>query len=76
MAGQKRFELFLNGPKPLVLPLHYCPMAPGVGLEPTTTRLTAEISTIEISRNYIKPVRGIEPLSPEYKTGILTFIIN
>ena len=26
-------------------------MAPRVGLEPTTTRLTAECSTIELSRN-------------------------
>ena len=29
-------------------------LAPRVGLEPTTTRLTAECSTIELSRNNIK----------------------
>ena len=33
------------------LPLGYVAMAPRVGLEPTTTRLTAECSTIELSRN-------------------------
>ena len=30
-----------------------CSLAPRVGLEPTTTRLTAECSTIELSRNIL-----------------------
>ena len=34
--------------------LSYSPMAPWVGLEPTTNRLTADGSTIELPRNNIK----------------------
>ena len=33
-------------------------LAPRVGLEPTTTRLTAECSTIELSRNDICVING------------------
>ena len=34
----------------------FCSKSPRVGLEPTTTRLTAECSTIELSRIIIKHI--------------------
>ena len=46
-----------------------CRHAPRVGLEPTTTRLTAECSTIELSR--MTPT-GIEPVLPPWKGDVLT----
>ena len=41
-------------------------LAPQVGLEPTTTRLTAGCSTIELWRNIsIRPVRNVASVSRE-----------
>ena len=36
-------------------------MAPQVGLEPTTVRLTAECSTTELLRNIMVGLNGLEP---------------
>jgi hypothetical protein len=66
MAEQERFELSrrLTRPMPLagapLQPLEYCSMcfklmAPEVGLEPTTDRLTADSSTTELLRQIFKP---------------------
>ena len=46
-----------TGYEPVALPLSYEPkMAPRVGFEPTTPRLTAECSTVELSRNILNKV--------------------
>ena len=37
-------------------------MAPTVGFEPTTDRLTADCSTAELSRNILEAGTGIEPI--------------
>ena len=55
----------------------YC-VAPRVGLEPTTLRLTAACSTIELSRNHIikklitadELYLNISPFFPKVKIGI------
>ena len=54
--------------------LSYCPISilitPRVGLEPTTTRLTAECSTIELSRKiscFISDLRECNAFSKSYK---------
>ena len=43
-------------------------LAPRAGLEPATTRLTAECSTIELSRNIIIPYRAKPTL---YAFGVM-----
>jgi hypothetical protein len=50
---QGNFNLDKSGYEPDALPLSYRPerMAPRVGFEPTTYRLTAGCSTVELSRN-------------------------
>ena len=48
-------------------------LAPRVGLEPTTTRLTAECSTIELSRNILKVVPSKLHINDFY---ILPFDLN
>ena len=50
-----------------------CFLAPRVGLEPTTTRLTAECSTIELSRKKIQLRRTLEkpPVFPSTKSTLL-----
>ena len=53
-VGDPGFEPALLGPEPSVLPTGSTgpqDVAPGAGLEPATTRLTAECSAIELSRN-------------------------
>ena len=53
----ERFELSRRAMRPMPLagaplqPLEYISMAPQVGLEPTTDRLTADSSTTELLRN-------------------------
>ena len=49
-------------------------MAPQVGLEPTTVRLTAECSTTELLRNNklkLERVMGIEPTTSAWKAEVL-----
>ena len=49
-------------------------MAPQVGLEPTTVRLTAECSTTELLRNNklkLERVMGIEPTLSAWKAEVL-----
>lgn len=65
MAGIERVELPSSEPKSEVLPLNEIPMAPWVGLEPTTNRLTADGSTIELPR---KINRGYNKNSEKYST--------
>jgi hypothetical protein len=45
-------------------------MAPRVGLEPTTYRLTAGCSTIELSRNNTAEPKGIVLLGPGEKFNL------
>ncbi len=47
-------------------------MAPEVGLEPTTNRLTADRSTTELLRNQKTSAR-YKPFDPVFSSGILTF---
>ena len=53
-----------------------CFLAPRVGLEPTTTRLTAECSTIELSRKKVRLRRTLEkpPVFPSTKSTLLKVI--
>lgn len=47
-------------------------MASQVGLEPTTTRLTVECSTIELQRNILLAgLQGIEPRSTDPNSVVL-----
>ena len=47
-------------------------MAPQVGFEPTTDRLTADSSTTELLRNNImERVMGIEPTTSAWKAEVL-----
>ncbi len=46
-------------------------MAPQVGLEPTTVRLTAECSTTELLRNNLERVKRIELSSSAWKAEVL-----
>ena len=45
MAGVAGFEPTMTESESVALPLGDTPMAPQVGLEPTTNRLTADCST-------------------------------
>ena len=54
-----------------------CSLAPRVGLEPTTTRLTAECSTIELSRKIFKgfvPSKPNTAFQPYRKTSSLSWL--
>jgi hypothetical protein len=62
MAESKGFEPLRQGYPPTRFPIvllrplgQLSKMAPQVGFEPTTTRLTAECSTTELLRNNHKP---------------------
>ena len=44
------------------LPFGRFSLAPTVGFEPTTNRLTADCSTAELSRNNLEAGTGIEPI--------------
>ena len=45
-------------------------MAPRVGFEPTTNRLTADCSTAELSRkNLLEAETGIEPISKDLQSS-------
>ena len=46
-------------------------MAPQVGLEPTTDRLTADSSTTELLWIKMKRVIGIEPTTSAWKAEVL-----
>ena len=47
-------------------------MAPQVGFEPTTDRLTADSSTTELLRNnMMERVMGIEPTTSAWKAEVL-----
>ena len=48
-------------------------MAPQVGLEPTTDRLTADSSTTELLWNKMERVIGIEPTTSAWKAGVIPF---
>ena len=69
MAESKGFEPLRQGYPPtrfpivLLRPLGQLSifMAPQVGFEPTTARLTAECSTTELLRNYDMGLNGLEP---------------
>ncbi len=43
---------------PSAAPTHSHPVAPEVGFEPTTNRLTADRSTTELLRNFIRAAEG------------------
>ena len=53
VTGLKGFEPLMTESESVALPLGDTPMAPEVGLEPTTDRLTADCSTTELFRNVI-----------------------
>jgi hypothetical protein len=44
-------------------------LAPAVGFEPTTLRLTAGCSTVELCRNHMVGDLGFEPRLPESESG-------
>ena len=74
MAGAAGFEPTNTGvkvPRLTAWPRPY--MAPQVGLEPTTLRLTAACSTIELLRNIMVSQVGLEPtaycLKGSYSSG-------
>ena len=67
-----------NRPTPLagapLQPLEYISMAPQVGFEPTTDRLTADSSTTELLwNNKMERVMGIEPTTSAWKAGVIPF---
>lgn len=69
MVGKVRFELTTGViSEQNSIPLSYFPiMAEMVGIEPTTYRLTAGCSTVELHLNMVAP-KGVEPFNVGLKT--------
>lgn len=55
-----------------MIPFHYLAikMAPGAGLEPATARLTAECSTIELSRNGLDYLPVLRKISTAFDAAL------